>query len=164
MKHALKKLLSHDAPPLVQFFKYAAIGVVATAINFVVAEVCAAWVVPCLGANDILVQKLGFPQAVVSDSVRAARAVACNMIGFVISNSVCWLLNRSFVFRPGRHHWSVELALFFGGSAFAVGVGSGIIYLLIRIYDAQTTWSFAINVVASVLINYVVRKFYVFKG
>ncbi len=160
----IKKMLSHDAPPLVQFLKYASVGVVATIINLAVAEVCAAWLIPCLGADDILVTRFGFPQSAVSESARAIRAVGCNLIGFVIANLVCWILNRLFVFRPGRHHWALELALFFGGSALAIAIGNGIIYLLIRIYGTQTTWAFIINVVASVLINYVVRKFYVFKG
>ena len=164
MSSFLKTMLSHDAPPQVQFFKYAFVGAFATAINIVVAEAMAAWVLPCLDANDILVRGLGFPVADVSESVRAARAVGCNIVGFVVANIVCWLLNRAFVFRPGRHHWALELALFFGGSAVAVGVGIGIIYLAIRVCGAQTTWSFVVNVVASVLINYVVRKFYVFKG
>ena len=164
MKAALKKMLSHDAPPVVQFLKYAFVGAFATVINLVVAEACAAWVIPCLGADDVLVTKLGFPTAAVSDSVRALRAMGCNFIGFVIANLVCWALNRMFVFRPGRHHWALELALFFGGSALAVVIGNGIIYLLISIYGAQTTWAFVVNVFASVLINYAVRKFYVFKG
>jgi len=160
----IKKMLSHDAPPLVQFMKYAAVGVFATMVNLVVAEACAAWLIPCLGADDILVRKFDFPAAGIEESVRAIRAVGCNLIGFVIANVVCWLLNRAFVFRPGRHHWAVELALFFGGSALAIAIGNGIIYLLIRIYGAQTTWAFVINVVASVMINYVVRKFFVFKS
>ena len=160
----IKKMLSHDAPPVVQFLKYAFVGAFATVVNLVVAEACAAWVIPCLGADDILVRSFGFPAAGIEEGVRAARAVGCNLVGFVIANIVCWLLNRAFVFRPGRHHWAVELALFFGGSALAVSVGSGIIYLLIRMCGAQTTWSFVVNVVSSVLINYVVRKFYVFKG
>ena len=166
-RREMKRLLqwaSPDAPPVVQFFKYAFVGAFATAINLAVAEALAAWVIPCLGADDILVTKLGFPTAGVPESVRAARAVGCYLVGFVVANAVCWLLNRMFVFRAGRHHWALELALFFGGSALAVGIGSGVIYLLILMYGAQTSWSFVVNVVISVLVNYVVRKFYVFKG
>jgi len=160
----LGKLLSRDAPQAVQFLKYAFVGAFATAINIVVAEALAAWVIPCLGADDILVSKFGFPVAGIPDGARAARAVACNIVGFVAANLACWVLNRAFVFRPGRHHWAVELALFFGGSALAVGIGSGIIYLTILIYGVQTSWAFLVNVVVSVMVNYVVRKFYVFKG
>ncbi len=160
----IKKMLSHDAPPLVQFAKYAAVGVFATAVNLVVAEVCAAWLIPCLGADDILVREFGFPAAGIEKGARAIRAVGCNIVGFVVANVVCWILNRAFVFRPGRHHWAVELALFFGGSALAIAIGNGVIYLLISIYGAQTTWAFVINVVVSVMINYVVRKFFVFKS
>ena len=164
MRALVKRMLSYDAPPLVQFVKYAFVGAVTAVINIAVAEVFAAWVMPCLAADDILVRKLGFPMAALSDSARAARAVGCNLIGFAVANVVCWLLDRSFVFRPGRHHWTLELVLFFCGSALAVLVGNAVIYLLIRVNGTQTTWAFLINIVASVLVNYVVRKFFVFKG
>ena len=77
---------------------------------------------------------------------------------------MCWLLNRRFVFTPGRHHWAVEFLLFFSGSGIAIACGSAVIYALIRLFGFETTWSFVINVVISVLVNYVVRKFIVFNS
>ena len=150
-----------------QFVKYAIVGVVATIINLVVAELCAAYVWPCLTGGDLFVKHLGFlgfEPSGVPEAVRAARAVYCNLVGFVVANFVCWLLNRKFVFTPGRHHWAVEFLLFFSGSAFAIACGSGVIYALILFFGFETTWSFVINVVVSVLVNYVVRKFLVFKS
>ena len=160
----MRKWLSHDAPPLVQFAKYVCVGAVATAVNFVVAEACAATIIPCLSGNDVLVRHLGLTPADVAESVRAMRAIYCNVIGFVVANLLCWLLNRAFVFRPGRHRWPVELALFFGGSAVSVMIGSGVIGVLIWLRGVQTTWAFIANIVTSVLVNYAVRKFVVFKG
>ena len=152
---------------MLQFVKYAIVGVIATIINIVVAELCAAWAWPCLTETDLFVRHfglLGFEPSDVPEAVRAVRAVYCNLVGFAVANFVCWLLNRKFVFTPGRHHWFVEFLLFFAGSALAIGCGSLVIYGLIRFFGFETTWSFVVNVVVSVLVNFVVRKFFVFKS
>ena len=147
-----------------QIFKYGMIGVLATIINLVVAELCAAYVWPCLGADDLFVKFLGFSSSDVADSLRALRAVYSNLVGFFIANVICWWLNRKFVFTPGRHHWLIEYALFLGGSGFAIACGSAAIWALVRFYGMQTTYTFIINVLVSVAVNFLVRKFFVFKG
>ena len=151
-----------------QFVKYGLIGAFATAINFVVAEACAAYVWPCLTANDLLVKwgVFGLTDAtyLVSDSVRAWRAVGCNLVGFCLANLVCWLLNRKFVFTPGRHNVFAEFAYFFAGSGFAIACGSVAIWALVKFQGLQTTYSFLVNVGVSVAVNFVVRKFVVFKN
>ena len=151
-----------------QIFKYGVVGILATVINLVVAEICAAHVWPCLTANDLLVQwgvfDLTDATFVITDSTRAVRAVYCNFAGFFVANLVCWFLNRLFVFTPGRHRWFVEYALFLAGSGFAIACGSAAIWALVKFNGMQTTWSFIINVVVSVAVNFVVRKFFVFKG
>lgn len=147
-----------------QVFKYGVIGVFATAIHLVVAELCAAWVWPCLGPGDLFVKHLGFSPVDVTDAVRATLAVYCNLAGFFVANIVCWLLNRKFVFTPGRHGWFVEWLLFLAGSGFAILCGSAVIWALVRYNGMQTTYSFIVNVFVSVAVNFVVRKFFVFKG
>ncbi len=147
-----------------QIFKYGVIGVLATLINFVVAALCAASVWPCLGADDLFVRLGVFARADVSDAARALLAVYCNLVGFFVANVVCWLLNRKYVFTPGRHGWFVEYLLFLAGSGFAVLCGSAAIWALVRFQGMQTTYSFICNVLVSVVVNFVVRKFFVFKG
>lgn len=147
-----------------QIFKYGVIGILATAINIAVAELFAAWVWPCLGEDDVLVKHLGFASSPLAAAERATLAVYCNLVGFFVANVVCWLLNRRYVFATGRHHWLVEYALFLAGSGFAILCGSALIWVLVRFYGVQTTYSFAINVMASVMINFLVRKFFVFRG
>ena len=147
-----------------QIFKYGVIGLLATAINLAVAELFAAYVWPCLGSDDIFVKYLGFASASIGDEDRAMLAVACNFVGFFVANVVCWVLNRKYVFLPGRHHWLIEYLLFLAGSGFAIGCGSALIWVLVRFSGMQTTYSFVINVMASVAVNFVVRKFFVFKG
>lgn len=147
-----------------QIFKYGVIGALATMINLVVAGLCAAYVWPCLGQEDLLVKYCGFASAAISDATRANLAVYCNLVGFFVANVVCWLLNRKYVFTPGRHYWLIEYLLFLAGSGLAILCGSVLIWYLVRSFGMQTTYSFVINVMVSVLINFVVRKFCVFKG
>ncbi len=151
-----------------QVFKYGLIGILATVINLAVAEVCAARVWPCLTPDDLFVKwgvfSLSDATFVVSDAVRAIRAVYCNIAGFFVANLICWFLNRLYVFTPGRHRWFVEYALFLAGSGFAILCGSAVIWALVRFCGMQTTYSFVINVFVSVAVNFVVRKFFVFKG
>lgn len=150
-----------------QVFKYGLIGVLATVVNFVVAEACAVFAWPCLGLDDPLVRH-GLlsvaDSALVTDAVRATRAVYCNVAGFFVANVVCYVLNRKFVFTPGRHHWTLEYLLFLAGSGFAIACGSLAIWILVRSYGMTTTYSFVINVFVSVAVNFVVRKYFVFKG
>lgn len=146
-----------------QIFKYGVIGVLATAINLVVAELCAAYVWPCLGPDDLFVKFCGFASSSVGDAERATLAVYCNLVGFFIANVVCWLLNRKYVFTPGRHHWALEYLYFLAGSGFAIACGSAVIWALVRFQGMQTTYSFIINVLVSVSVNFVVRKYFIFR-
>lgn len=147
-----------------QIFKYGVIGVLATLIHLVVAAFCAAYVWPCLGAEDLFVRHGVFASVDVPDAARANLAVVCNFVGFFVANVVCWLLNRKYVFTPGRHGWLAEYALFLAGSGFAILCGSAAIWALVRFQGMQTTYSFVVNVLVSVAVNFVVRKFFVFKG
>ena len=147
-----------------QIAKYGVIGIFATIINVVVAELCAAYVWPCLSPEDPFVKFLGFASASVPDADRASLAVLCNLVGFFVANVVCWLLNRRFVFKPGRHHWILEWLYFLAGSGFAIACGSMAIWCLVRFCGIETSYSFVVNVLVSVAVNFVVRKFFVFKG
>ena len=45
-----------------------------------------------------------------------------------------------------------------------MAIGTSIMGFLIRYYGMQTTYAFAANIVSAVMINYAMRKFYIFKG
>ena len=160
----LKRQLGHEASPLVQFIKYGIAGGAATAANIVVFFLLGWLVLPCLTEADPLVKLLGLEVPGITEHARVWRAGICNTIGFVVSNLFCYLLNRLFVFKPGRHVWIVELLLFFAGSGISFVIGLGLQTVLIRYGGVQTTPAFAANIVAAVMLNYVTRKFLIFKG
>lgn len=173
----IRKQLSHDASPFVQFIKYAVVGGIATGTHILVFYLAGWFLFPCLTQNDMVVKILHLtaPVAAEPDAPvrllgifpmirRALFALYCSTIGFVISNSLCYLLNRLFVFKPGRHRWQVELLLFFAASGLSLLIGSTIQTYCITRFGIQTTIAFIANIVSAFLINYAARKFFIFKG
>ncbi|HOD99672.1 MAG TPA: GtrA family protein [Kiritimatiellia bacterium] len=156
--------LSHDAPPLVQFVKYGLAGGIATVTHVGSFFLAGFLLFPCVGADDPLVRLFNLAAPVVNEALRARYAVYSNLIAFGFSNTVCYLINRWFVFRPGRHHVVLEFLLFLGVSAISMTVGTTLMGLLIKYLGMPTTYAFGANILSSLAINYVLRKYFVFKG
>ncbi len=164
MSDALTRILSHDSGPFWQFVKYGAIGVAATCVQTGVFYLLGTTCLACLAADDWAVKYLGFPSAAVSDAVRAFRFSTATAVGFVVANAFCWLMNRRFVFRAGKFAWFVEFAMFFGTAAVATLIALGLSALMIRYAGLMTTLAVAIEIAVSFLLNFFVRKFFIFKG
>lgn len=159
----MHRSLSPDAGPLVQFVKYGVVGVLSTGVQTLVFYVLAATVLPCLGPSDWAVRFAHLPAAEISDAVRATRASYATAIGFVVANIFCWLMNRWFVFKPGRYRWYVEFALFFGVAAFATVVALGAMNVLIQCFGLMTTLAVVVEVIVSFFVNFFIRKYLIFK-
>ena len=161
----VKKILSHESGPFWQFVKYGAIGVMATLVQTGVFYLLATTCFKCLGADDVAVRYLGFvPAEGLTDGVRAFRFSLATSVGFVLANIFCWLMNRWFVFRPGKFRWYVEFGMFFATSAVATVIALGVSSALIGWFGLMTTLAVLIEVVVSFLVNFFVRKFFIFKG
>ena len=87
-----------------------------------------------------------------------------NGIAWIFSNLVAYLLNIFWVFESGRHSRLVEIGLFYLVSGVSMAVGTGLMGFLIRYYEMQTTYAFTANLVSALLINFAMRKFFIFKG
>jgi putative flippase GtrA len=156
--------LSHDAPPFVQFVKYGMAGGIATATHIFVFFMAGFLLFPCVAQSDPLVKLFGLVAPAVEEALRARYAVFSNVTAFLFSNTVCYIINRLFVFRPGRHHVVIEFLLFFAVSAVSTVIGTTLMGVLIKQFGMQTTYAFGANILSSLAINYVMRKFFVFKG
>ena len=156
--------LSHDAPPFVQFVKYGLAGGVATATHILTFFAAGFLLFPCVTADDPLVKLFGLAAPLVDEALRARNAVFSNLVAFMVSNAVCYIINRMFVFKPGRHHVVIEFLLFLAVSAVSMTVGTTLMGLLIRNFGIQTTYAFGANILSSLAINYLMRKYFVFKG
>ena len=164
LKDRWNHYLSHDAPPFVQFVKYGLAGGVATATHILTFFAAGFLLFPCVTADDPLVKLFGLAAPLVDETLRARNAVFSNLVAFMVSNTVCYIINRMFVFKPGRHHVVIEFLLFLAVSAVSMTVGTTLMGLLIRNFGIQTTYAFGANILSSLAINYLMRKYFVFKG
>ena len=162
--NSIRKFLSRDSGAFAQFVKYGSVGVMATAVQFLFFYLLAATCLKCLTADDWAVKFLGFPVAGVSDGTRAVRFAVNTVVGFTVANVFCWLMNRWFVFRPGKFRWYVEMGMFFGASTLATVIALGIMKVLIDQLGMMVTLAVVVEVVVSFLVNFFIRKFVIFKG
>lgn len=166
---AWRRFLSHDSGPFAQFVKYGAIGVMSTCVQTGIFYLLAATCLKCLTADDWAVKLLRLPSVEFTGeeawyASRGTLAAAATAIGFFVANIFCWLMNRAFVFRPGKFAWYKEFALFFGAAAGAMALATGISWVLINWVGLQTSAAVVIEVVVSFLVNFFIRKFFIFKG
>ncbi len=164
-----RKFLSHDAGPFAQFVKYGAIGVASTLVQLGVFSLLAARCLKCLAPDDIAVRFLGLPSAEFTGAEpwHAARwflAGVATAGGFVVANVFCWIMNRLFVFRPGKFKWHVEFGMFFSAAAAATLIALAAQSVLIRFFGVSTSFAVVAEVLVSFCVNFVVRKFFIFKG
>jgi putative flippase GtrA len=87
-----------------------------------------------------------------------------NGVAFIVSNLVAYLLNIYWVFVPGRYYWMIEIGLFYLVSGAAIVMGTALMGLLIRRFGMLTTYAFGANILAALMINYAMRKFFIFNG
>ena len=160
----VRHFLSRESGPFAQFVKYGAIGVFATCVQMLGFYLLAATCMKCLGADDWAVRFARLPSVEVSHGIRAFRAAVATAGGFVIANVYCWLMNRAFVFKPGKFRWYVEFALFFGVAALATLIALGVQSLLIEHFGMMTTAAVVVEVFVSFTVNFFIRKFVIFKG
>jgi putative flippase GtrA len=148
----------------VQFIKYAIGGGVATATHITVFHLLGWRLLPCLQKNDWAVTWFRLSAAEVDDRTRARRSMINNGGAFLVSNLVAYIINVCWVFTPGRHSFLVEISLFYAVSAVSVAIGTAIMGWLIGRFGMRTTYAFLSNLVTALLINYAMRKFFIFKG
>ncbi|MBI2441974.1 MAG: GtrA family protein [Lentisphaerae bacterium] len=171
----------------VQFIKYAISGGAATAVNIIVFYLLSLLVIPALNEQDIVVRVAHLSVGALSDAIRARNAMINNGLAFIFSNLTAYLLNILWVFESGRRyppvdfalsklgiiqhetlrariHRTAEVALFYAVSGVAFVIGTILLGVLINNLRFTTTAAFGVQVVVAVLINYVLRKFVIFKG
>ena len=164
MRSFLNQFKGHNHGTLVQFIKYGIAGGAATSVHIVAFYILAGTIFPALSVDDKAVTVLGLPSTDIDEKTRATLAALNNIIAFFFSNGVAYILNIKWVFMAGRHPRSIELMMFFAVSGTSIVVGSGIVWGLVRWGSATSTTAFVANILASVMINYVMRKYVIFKG
>lgn len=149
-----KSLRMKEAPWLIQFAKYGICGVLATVIH------------------NVLVVWLSFKQewfpaveTLVSDnSLRARNQAYNNLIAFPVANLTAYVTNAIWVFTAGRHSRLKEFLYFtfIALIAFVAGLFGG--PLLVKLFGVPFWVSQVGFIVTAAMVNFVCRKFFVFKG
>ncbi len=57
-----------------------------------------------------------------------------------------------------------RLSLFYLVSGVSLVIGTSLMGYIIKRYGVRTTYAFATNIIVALMINYVMRKFFIFKG
>ncbi len=166
---SLRTFLSHDSGPFAQFVKYGAVGVMSTCVQTGVFYLLAALWLQCLAPDDWAVKWFGLPSATFTGNEawycsRGTLAAIDTAVGFVLANIFCWLMNRWFVFKPGKFRWYVEFGMFFGAATFATFIALGVMKVLIDAFGMMTSIAVVVEIIVSFFVNFFVRKYMIFKG
>ncbi len=149
---------------IVQFIKYALAGGLATVTHIVVFHLIAWKAFPALQPDDHAVRLLRLRIREINDYQRARNSMISNAVAFLVSNMVAYITNIIWVFERGRHAFLIEIGLFYLVSGISVVLGTSLMGFLIRRFGMLTTYAFTANIVTAVMINYAVRKFFIFQG
>jgi len=152
--------LSREAHPIIQFGKYGFCGVLAVVALTLGWMFFAQWfpvVEPSADALANGAEPLG-------DKLRAKNNVIANLLAFLPSNIVAYVLNVLFVFESGRHSRVKEFSMFTGVSFFSFVVGLLGGPFLISHFGIPSALSQIGLIVTSTLVNFVCRKFLIFKN
>jgi len=163
MRDFLRQFKGREHGPVVQFIKYAIAGAVATVVHVSLFYFLASKIFPALNPTDVLVGLLHLPAAAVANVVRARNSMIDNGIAFIFSNLTAYLINIKWVFESGRHHPLIEIGSFYLVSGISVVIGSSLMGFLIAHFGIMTTVAFGANGLTSLLINFVLRKYFIFK-
>lgn len=141
-------LISKDAPTVVQFAKYGACGVLATLAHNVAAWWFSRSLFPAFEGAPV--ESLKWNQ------------IYANLLALPIGNVVAYVANVLWVFTSGRHRRSVEFLLF--TLVTLISGGAGILAgPWLRDWLGTGWWAAQLSlIVASVLVNFLCRKFFVF--
>lgn len=164
MRQLLEQFKGQNHGPLVQFIKYGIAGGLATTVHIVIFSIMAWCVLPCLSGGDLVVKVFHLPVPELTDGARATRAAIDNVVAFLFSNLTAYLINIAWVFKRGRHHWALEILMFYAVSGVSLLIGTSIQTWLIANRGLTTGTAFVANLVTALLINFAMRKFVIFKG
>lgn len=157
LRTIIARMNARDTHPVIQFLKYGVCGVGATIVHHGIFFILSYTVIP---AGDGMVVN-GQP---ITAEMRYWNGIVNNSLAFVPSVLFAYLTNVLWVFTPGRHSRAVEFFLFFtiGMIAFAAGLFGG--PMLIKWFGIPTWMSQITFLFTSFAVNFICRKFFIFKG
>lgn len=151
------RIRERDLPWILQLGVYGFCGILATVVGVGTIVILSKTIIPAY--EGMLVD--GVP---ISKELRAKNLLINNTISFLLTNFFVYFMNVLLVFKRGRHKPWVEFLFFtlINGISFLISQAAG--PLLVKHFNLPTNIAIFSNTVAAALINFVARKFFVFKG
>jgi putative flippase GtrA len=145
-----------------QLIKYILCGTIATIVDIFIFYLLALWVFPALKNNDIFFKVFTTFPPIRMTKYLIRNFVICAFIAFLISNIIAYILNIRFVFdsNPLLQHREILLFYILSGLSIAIGMFVGWIFI---ISGFSTTISYCAKTVTLFMVNFIGRKFYIFK-
>ncbi|MEM7015094.1 MAG: GtrA family protein [Verrucomicrobiota bacterium] len=160
IKDSWAAFIRKDAHPLLQFVKYGMCGVFAVILHTIVFYlVSREWAFPCHEGMMLKGEKLEN-----TDFALQLNFVIGNTIGFLCANVATYLTNLAFVFKGGRHNRFLEFLYFTAIASIGFIIGMVISLLQLRGGIGESWAAMGTLIITSAIVNFLCRKFFVFKG
>ncbi len=171
-----------------QFIKYALCGGLATAVDMGVFFFLSIFVLQAVQPDDPMLLLLEgihgigagilpglfeaewvrrfffFNLPFITERRRLVMFIVNKTVAFLLANLAAYLSNIKWVFQSGRHSRRKEVGLFYLVSGISYVAGLLLAWLLIDLMGMPTSLTYGALIVASVLINFVCRKYFIFGG
>jgi putative flippase GtrA len=152
-----RRIRERDMPWIVQLAVYGFCGVLATVVAVTQIVILSKTVIPAYEGMMV-------DGAAISDDLRAKNLLINNTISFLTTNVFVYFMNVMLVFKRGRHHPWMEFLYFTVINGLSFGLSQVAGPWLVHQFGVGTNVAIATNTVFAALINFVARKFFVFKG
>ena len=150
------RIRAREVPWLIQFGVYGFCGLLSTVVFVGQVILLSKYVIPAF--DGMIVD--GAP---ITQDLRAKNLLINNTIAFFVTNLFTYVVNVLLVFKRGRHHPFAEFFYFTMVNLVSFGISQVAGPWLIHQWNIPTWAAILTNAVASALINYAARKFFVFK-
>jgi hypothetical protein len=156
-KEMWTRIRKQDVPWLVQFSIYGFCGVMATVVSVGQVVILSKYVIPAYEGMIVNGE-------LITDGLRAKNLLYNNTIAFFTTNVFVYYMNVLLVFKRGRHHPWMEFFYFtlVNFVCFAISQIAG--PWLVKHFGIPTNVAIFTNAVVAAFINFLARKFFVFKG
>lgn len=157
LKTIIARFNARDAHPVIQFFKYGLCGGAATVVHQLVVTALSLTYFPA-GKNMIVNGQL------LDEVVRNHNLLIANTLAFPFGLMTAYVTNKLWVFTPGRHSAMTEFMLFAGVGALGFFPGLVAVNWLAGTLHLPSVVAQLGFVFTSFLVNFICRKFVIFKG
>ena len=145
-----------------QILKYFLCGGLAVFVDQIVYYSLGLHLIPIFTSSDPIVEFLGISITSVDYEYQSRNLWIVKIICWILANTTVYLMNRAFVFTSGKHNIFKEIILFYTFS-LPQFVFIALIDILVK-FGWEVTYSNYSMLLLAGFVNFVIRKFIIFKG